>query len=101
MTVKVYKKRTHWYYKYHCEEIDLGTFIALDTLESLLNKKVFYFKITDHPIKDVVGIIKYFSLTCKWYLDTELVRIFPEIDYPNINLPEEVYETNMLWVALK
>ena len=43
MTIKVYKKRTHWYYTYHCIEYDLGALEYLNFFEMLFNSKILYF----------------------------------------------------------
>ena len=48
MTIKVYKKRVHWYYIYQCQEYSAENFDRyLDTLSELLNSKNIYFKITN------------------------------------------------------
>lgn len=45
MTIKVYKKRTIWYFQYHCEEYQLGYLDFLDALEKAFDKKVFHISI--------------------------------------------------------
>ena len=45
MTVKVYKKRTRWYYQFHNVEYQLDNSRFINILEKLFDSNVLYFKL--------------------------------------------------------
>lgn len=92
MTIKVYKKKTHWYYTYHCEEYDLGKLTYLDFFETLLDSKVLYFVLKDTWRDGFVGKIEHYFTGDNHFLDpypfTTLIPFKPGEDmYPSIKLP--------------
>ena len=70
MTIKVYKKRTHWYYKYHCREYDLGKLEFLNFLEYILESKKIYFTVSEFNFigNDIARICKKWC-SSEFYLD--------------------------------
>ena len=92
MTIKVYKKNTHWYYTYHCKEYDLGSLTYLDFLETLLDSKILYFILKDTWRDGFVGKIEYYIPDGYHFLDPHpLTKLIPfkrlEDMYPLIKLP--------------
>ena len=96
MTIKVYKKRTHWYYKYHCREYDLGKLDFLNFLEYILESKKIYFTVCELSyIKDDIARIFKKWCSSQFYLDPlyleSLIREWtknPDIDlYPFVTIP--------------
>ena len=97
MTIKVYKKRTHWYYTYHCTEYDLGKIAHLDFLEFLLESKIFYFQISinEHTF---VGRIVYNIWSHDYYINgypiSGLMLFENAMDlYPGVKLPVDPKRT--------
>lgn len=96
MTIKVYKKRTHWYYKYHCKEYDLGKLEFLNFLEYILESKNIYFTVSEmtYSTYDLARIYKTWRDT-RFYLDPLNLIPFikkwskdPDLDlYPLVIIP--------------
>jgi len=96
MTIKVYKKRTHWYYKYHCKEYDLGKLEFLNFLEYILESKKIYFTVGEitYSTYDFVRIYKRWR-GLEFYLDplnlTPFIKEWSKdryIDlYPSVIIP--------------
>ena len=105
MTVKVYKKRIHWYFKYRQIEYSTNVDKELDLIAKFLDKtNVIYFKIFNSDIgrfSGKFGLYRYFwedFYRCSDGLIKLLNLISPEITIPNIvfsrkvdeNFPEEL-----------
>lgn len=96
MTIKVYKKRTHWYYKYHCNEYDLGKLEFLNFLEYILESKKIYFTVREIKYRsyDLARIYKTWH-DSGFYLDSLKLTSFvkewskdPYLDlYPPVIIP--------------
>lgn len=95
MTIKVYKKRTHWYYTYHCVEYDLGRLKYLDFFETLLDSKIIYFVLKDTWRGGFVGKLETYYLDNCHFLDPfPFNKIIPfergNEMYPTIKLPVKI-----------
>jgi len=71
MTIKIYKKRTHWYFKYHCNEYKIGVVKTLDYISELLEQKIIYFKLDnkydrENHIGTIVPDVKKYILFDPW-----------------------------------
>ena len=71
MTIKVYKKRTHWYFKYHCNEYEIGPVKILDYISELLEQKTIYFKLDnkydgENHIGTIVPDVRRYILFDSW-----------------------------------
>ena len=93
MTVKLYKKRTKWYFKYHGIEYPINMCNTLNVLEETLNKdKVLYVNV--HFKWYFNYEIGYKHLGYLWEPNTSLVILTKLLGcncYENLNLPQIVY----------
>jgi len=65
MTLKLYKKLTRWYFKYHNVEYFINMPNTLNTLEEIMNKtKVLYVKLNfnDSFCENIIGLHKWDDL---------------------------------------
>lgn len=94
MTIKVYKKNTHWYYRYHCEEYDLGRLTYLDFFETLVDSKILYFVLKNTPQGGFVGKIEHHLLGDNFLDPWPFTKLIPfkllEDRYPPIKLPMKI-----------
>ncbi len=92
MTVKLYKKRTKWYFKYHGIEYPINMCNTLNVLEETLNKdKVLYVNVHFPWHYNGIGYKHFGHL---WEPNATLVTLTKLLgcnSYENLNLPQIVY----------
>lgn len=92
MTVKLYKKRIKWYFKYHGIEYPINMCNTLNVLEKTLNKdKVLYVNVRFPWHYKGIGYRHFGHL---WEPNATLVILIKLLgcnSYENLNLPQIVY----------
>lgn len=104
MTLKLYKKRTKWYFKYRGIEYPINITHTLDTIESALDKdKNLYVKFYIQFYSRGFGFIRYdnTSWVPNTVINTVLNTFKPDMDIELLKLPAHIQREIHGWQVIE